>query len=484
MKRAEGSVSVFLALTITLALSFCMVLIESARENTMLLKADVIFDTGAQCLLAEYHQVLWEDYDLFYIDSSYGTDMPDYELVKQHLKGYIDRNLGYDNGGWLGLWYEGAVIFDVALATDFGGKDFYMQAVEAAEASVGIPYIEQILGWLNQVESVQDIGQSMTEQKKEAGHAIADADGTEVLVKEAVWGQKADGTPVLLEEAEYETVDIDNPLEQIASANVLLRQIVPDYTKVSTVKVNTSALASHRELAAGSMAENNADDSVWNSMWNKSLFCKYVLDHFAAYTDMKAGASEVNDLDETDFYEEQGKLQYELEYLIGGMNADAQNMEVVVAELLAIREIDNYLLLLQDETKQLEAHSIATVAAALVPWLEPVVAQALLLYWAYEDSIADLQTLLNGGEVALVKSVPLDAMANFTLGYEEYLIILILLQSRETLTMRAMDLIELSVRQKQSAFRMDGCISQAYLLGSFQDNYCKEYTISKKLVYY
>ena len=155
MKKAEGSVSVFLALTTTLVLSFCMVLIESARENTMLLKADVTFDTGVQCLLAEYHQALWEDYDLFYIDCSYGTDMPDYELVKHHLQGYIERNLGYDNVGWLGLQYEEVVISDVVLATDFGGKDFYMQAVEAAEASVGIPYIEQILEWLHQVESVQ-----------------------------------------------------------------------------------------------------------------------------------------------------------------------------------------------------------------------------------------------------------------------------------------------------------------------------------------
>ena len=471
MKKAEGSVSVFLALTTTLVLSFCMVLIESARENTMLLKADVTFDTGVQCLLAEYHQALWEDYDLFYIDCSYGTDMPDYELVKHHLQGYIERNLGYDNVGWLGLQYEEVVISDVVLATDFGGKDFYMQAVEAAEASVGIPYIEQILEWLHQVESGQGIGQSMTEHKKEASDAIADANGTKVQVKEAVWGQKADGTPVLLDEAEYETVDIDNPLEQIASVNVLLRQIVPDYSKVSTIRVDTSVLASHRELAAGSMVEDDVDDSVWSGMWNKALFCKYVLDHFAGYTDVSS-------------YEEQGRLQYELEYLIGGMSADSQNMEVVAAQLLAIREIDNYLLLLQDEAKQLEAHSIAAVAATLVPWLEPVVAQALLLYWAYEASIADLQILLSGGEVPLVKSVPLDVIADFTLGYEEYLIILLLLQGRETITMRTIDLIELSVRQKQSAFRMDGCISQAHLLGNFQDNYRKNYTISKHLVYY
>ena len=80
MRRCEvsGSISIFLALTITVMLSFCMVLIESARENAMLLKADMIFDTGVRSLMAEYHQKLWEDYDLFYVDCSYGSSVPDY----------------------------------------------------------------------------------------------------------------------------------------------------------------------------------------------------------------------------------------------------------------------------------------------------------------------------------------------------------------------------------------------------------------------
>ena len=97
MRCVKGSISVILALTITLMLSFCMILIESARENTMLLKADVIFDTGLQCILAEYHVLLWEDYDLLYVDAGYGTEVPDYELVKAHMRDYIDKNLRFDH---------------------------------------------------------------------------------------------------------------------------------------------------------------------------------------------------------------------------------------------------------------------------------------------------------------------------------------------------------------------------------------------------
>ena len=73
MKQEGASISVFLALTISLVLAFCMVLVESARENAMLLKADLLFQTGVQNIMAEYHQELWEKYELFYIDCSDGT---------------------------------------------------------------------------------------------------------------------------------------------------------------------------------------------------------------------------------------------------------------------------------------------------------------------------------------------------------------------------------------------------------------------------
>ena len=63
-EKVGGSISVFFAVTLTLMLSFCMVLIESARENTMLLKADVVFNAGVQSVMAEFHTALWEKYDL------------------------------------------------------------------------------------------------------------------------------------------------------------------------------------------------------------------------------------------------------------------------------------------------------------------------------------------------------------------------------------------------------------------------------------
>ena len=158
-------------------------------------------------------------------------------------------------------------------------------------------------------------------------------------------------------------------------------------------------------------------------------------------------------------------------------------MEVVVVKLLALREVDNYLQLLQDEGRRAEAEAIGAAAAALVPWVGPVVAQATLIYWAYEESIEDIQRLLRGETVPLVKSLGLDELSLNILDYEEYLYILLLMQSKETLITRTMDMIEMDIRRKQGGFRIDACLSYFEMQGAFTDIYNKKYYVSQKLQY-
>jgi len=50
--------------------------------------------------------------------------------------------------------------------------------------------------------------------------------------------------------------------------------------------------------------------------------------------------------------------------------------------------------------------------------------------------------------------------------------------------MRTIDVMECAIRKTEKDFRIDGCISQAHLNGHFEDNYHKQYVISKKIQYY
>lgn len=463
-RQVTGSVSIFLALTITMMLSFCMVLIQSARENAMLLKADITVDTAVKSIMAEYHQTLWESYDLLYIDSSYGDTLPNYEYVKQHVSDYVEENLQYDNVAWFSLAQTDSKLSNVLLASNEYGSDFYLQAVKAMEASIGISYIEQILEWFEQVDSIMDTQELLESESQKANEVIEQVNGTQVEVEEAVWGEDQNGNPIIVEEAEYETVDIENPLDQILSDNLLLGQIIENHSDISNAWIDVSQLASHRQLAVGTKKEKLETDGIWN----KALFCKYAIDHFTSYVDQK---------------EDTEGLQYPLEYIIGGKSSDNQNMEVVTMKLLVIREIDNYLNLLKDDIKRAEADAIGAAAATLVPWVAPIVSQATLICWAYEESIEELQHLFQGKSIPLLKSLGLEGVSEVTLSYEEYLYLLMLMQNRETLTMRTIDMIEADIRKEQEDFRIDGCISKADITMTLQDIYEKEYTITKTVRY-
>lgn len=463
MKKVKGSVSVFLALTLTFMLSFCFVLIESARENTMLLKADIIFHTGIQSIMAEYHKQLWEQYGLLYIDCSYGGEVPDYEKVKEHLEQYVQNNLGDEKQGFLGMEYEGSRLTEVLLATDFGAGSYYAQAVEAGKELLFVSYVETLAEYFEKLQEHDRIETDLSYSREQVSKTIEDVNGTSVEIKEAVWGIDAQGEQVLLEEPEYKIIAVENPLDNILSANILAKQILSGKREISDAKIELAKLPSMRKLCTGT-AQNIQPQQ---GLLDKIYFAKYLTEHFLSYMDNEAKDTVIT---------------CELEYLLAGKSNDAQNIEVVMAKLLAMREVDNYLLLMQNEAKKAQAHALAAgTAAASIAALEPVIYQGILLYWAYEDSVEDLQKLFLGEEIPLLKSIR--ASSDFCLGYEQYLMLLLLFEDTQKLSMRSMDMIEMTIRQEQEFFRADGCISQAQLEGMFQDTYDKSYTVSGKVQY-
>lgn len=95
--NCSGYLTVYLALTMAVLLSLCLALIEGVRSNAIRMETECVTEIGLDSILAEYHRELLEQYNLFAIDSTYGTAFAGYENVKKHLTNYLQRNLSQED---------------------------------------------------------------------------------------------------------------------------------------------------------------------------------------------------------------------------------------------------------------------------------------------------------------------------------------------------------------------------------------------------
>ena len=97
-------------------------------------------------------------------------------------------------------------------------------------------------------------------------------------------------------------------------------------------------------------------------------------------------------------------LNYQVEYILGGKNSDRENLKSVAAKLLLIRQGVNMAHLLADGGKriQLETLSLAIASSFLVPPAAVIIEAALILCWAFAESVLDVRELFAGGRIPIV----------------------------------------------------------------------------------
>lgn len=171
----------------------------------------------------------------------------------------------------------------------------------------------------------------------------------------------------------------------------------------------------------------------------------------------------------------------ELEYLAGGRQKEKENLELVVNELFGFRESINLLYLLRDNEKRNAAYELALTipGVALQPVLTVVVQGAILTVWAAGESLLDVRNLLQGNKVPLMKNngswqLSLQQLQNLPeaikgsstteegLTYRQYIAMILMMQSREDLCMRMLDLIQCNLQKNVNAsFLIKDCICAA-----------------------
>lgn len=456
----KGYITVFFALIFMVLVSFIVSVFQGLKVNAMRLKAECAFAVAESSVLGEYHTELLEMFDLFYVDTSYGTDFPNYHQMEAHLWDYLETN--YSDAP------TSVEIVQITMATDNQGTSYRKQISNYMEDKLGISYIEQLTDLFETI-SYEDILQ-------------------EDFEAENIWEENWQKTLYQMEEIPEETwekVDKVCPIKEMSSTrnSFVLEQVVLDQAHISKKEVNAGDLVSNRTLIKGTGTDKQL------MLLDKIYFIGYVFEKFSYYQNKNT----------------ESPLDYEIEYLLGGKNGDYENLSSVAKQILLIRETINLTYLLTDSEKMSLLEEISAALATLIacPELAPVFQILFVGIWSYAESIEDVKILLDGGKIPLMKSkdswnTDLDSgfdldftgnrneMSQEGMDYKQYLELLLLFSDNEKITYRSMDLIEMNTRQIEGNenFRMDGCADDFLVNVVFDIPLFGSYQIVRKFGYF
>lgn len=179
--------------------------------------------------------------------------------------------------------------------------------------------------------------------------------------------------------------------------------------------------------------------------------------------------------------ERKTRLNAEIEYLIYGMSSDTANEAAVYASIYAPRMANNMIALYSNKTVKgsCDAAALAASAATLGSIPQPVFFWIFLTAWTVAETILDMHYLIDEGyRIPLFKTkdtilLETDFAAgpsadmvehyrksngsdkNIYVCYEDYLLMLLLLEGSQKRLMRTADLVEMNMQLTESGFKMD-----------------------------
>ncbi|MCI8683141.1 MAG: hypothetical protein HFH50_09135 [Lachnospiraceae bacterium] len=449
----EGSITLFLALTLTIILSLIFSLLEAARVQALVRIARRDLQLRLESAFGRYHVPMWDNYHMLFLD---GKDAKG-QFNLSVLEGILMEEAALEQmeRGFYQISLKNIEIEKYALATDQKGKFFREQACRAIKEKLAAQTADRIKGILKQGEALEKDSHKAKEKWKQAQEAAEKA-------KEAAEAAKKDGEGEAAKTArEAEKKLPENPMDFVSlwKKSPILTLVVENSSQISPKSISQKNSIQNRKLETGNLEK--AGKETLEKLW----LIQYLNTYFSCQSGAGAGGGDSHALD------------YELEYCIGGKETDSQNLEQAVNRLLLLREAGNFATIMQDSGKQALAMEIAAAAVGFtgLPPLIQAVQVGILLGWSYMESILDVRHLLAGGKVPLIKEVS-QWQSDVSLGqkaleqdtkqeeqgldYREYLQILLLSVKEDTLVYRAMDVMEQNIRllPGEETFAMDHMI--------------------------
>lgn len=482
-KKENAYLTVYLSLVFGIVLSLLLALIEGAAIGAARAQAELVADLGLNSIFAEYNREVLDQYELFFLDSSYGGENGGIGKVETHLSKYLEKNMDPDKavglfGGitYLKLTNPYLEISEVSYAGDNGGEVWKAQAVAYMKAVYGGDIIHSVKEHLEVVEKnemhTRDIAAELKEQKKSFEKALIEKEITEYDT------QTSEGTS-------YGKV---SKLVDKLIGGGLLKLVMPSGERMSDVAVNTKDYYSGRVHAGRVNAGIGLHEGVQKAdgLVDELIYGEYLMKMCGNYRDQK----------------EDSLLKYQIEYILYGFSSDSSNLSACIATLFAVRSVGNLISIYSSSTMKNQAEATAKMICALLlsPELAPVLKEILIGIWAMAESVADVKNLLDGGKVPLIKKDnqwSLSLLGALTgdfegskkrdegLSYQMYLRVLLGLMDKQTKVTRSLDIVEMDIRQTKGneQFRIDRCLDYMKVQFGFMDAQGHDFVFERMMCY-
>lgn len=480
-KHYQGYLTVYLSLVFGIILSLLLTLMEGAAIGAARLQSELVADMGMDSVFAEYHRELLNQYEVFYIDDSYGMEKGGLGRTQMHLADYLSYNCNPDKDNklpgktcFLKLENPYLEIEEAAFATDNCGEVWKAQAVAYMKDLYGIRMINECKEYLNTTQNqalvTRDLKEELAAQKQEF---------EEALIQKEIY------------ETEQETQDgysytkLDDLWDSISGRGIL-NLIMTD---VSDKVIHREEYVSSRKINQGCGLPKSAEKPT--GLDDELLYGEYIMQKCGNYRNVKTDSG----------------LDYEVEYILYGKGSDISNLRECAEHLLALRAVSNYLYLTtKDSVKKAEIDAVALLICTLltVPELSEALAVILSGTWAYIEAVADVRCLFDGGRVPLIKEKGewstdlwglLKGMVSFEeirsssnstgLSYQDYLRVFLGMMNRQDKVMRSLDIVEIDIRKTpgNEHFRIDQCVDYLRVSFGFSDTQGHDFVFTRSMRY-
>lgn len=482
MQENNGSITVFLSLSLMMVIALICVTIESVRLNGLYTHLDMVVDSSLDSIFASYDRDLMEKYGVLFLDGSGGNQ----EYSDLYLKNEIQEYIKYEINPRIGVSLSGATVYPMTLeetrilntvkATDFGGNVLEQEIVDYMKYKEIGNITERIFGWKEQIEG----NRGRLEQIEKAEKTLEESDWNAVSSMNPPNLKKLEHNIIknsdkVNDNAEEETdeyvdsqFDSERYKEEMEKSIIhqaekvkkdgFLKIVVPEGKVISGAIIKKEELPSMTSITESKWENKNLAETAARMI----LYGEYILEYFPNFCSDQAKSG----------------IQYEAEYILFGKDSDEENLKTCVNRLIWIREGMNAAHIFSSPQKMEEALALATaiVGWTLIPALVTAVQIVIVGVWAYAESLLDVRQLLSGKKVELIKTdttwrLGLNGLKDFFngaqmteredssgLNYEDYMRILLLTMNKTEKRYRTMDMIQQNMKGISPNFDMQNYV--------------------------